>query len=724
MAGTGARLGLRAMVVALALAGAVLTPSDAGAADDTTLVLPGTTTSVVTADLDGDGEREIIRLIQDAQGAEHAVDGWSYDGSSWSRLGPIQMPRAEQEPSASPGSGGGSAVALLSWTSTGGDRVLALTSESVHDDPSGATCCLTLFDVRIAASGSLELQRLQEIDSGAQSFTAADVDGDGTDELVLHESLYGSGPDEQEATITVSRWTGSGFEPIFHDGDDDERWLFGFTLAETDGVAGDDLLSAPTAEGGLQRLIWRDGALQVEEAHIDMGGPNEGWVAGATDGTILLSLADEARAYRWKRGEDPVMVNALPTLMYPGLMLLGDGPDALVALQDGITLDGGEAPTLLLHDLELQELGEVGVNPATEEFWRIVNGRAGGAWNGTPVNIWPYTGPLNGVQIDGRPSFVASGMLIQLGGRDGFTARPMASLIGIAPIGTAGPDNAWAVLSDVYSGPSGSAYLSWGGASFGSGRVSVTPVDQLLLPDDDVLQASFELSDAVEVTSDARSGELFAAGEGFSISVTAPAGSRVLVANGTVLQDHEVGGEPLVVEVLPRPRRQDDENQELEAMIAVLAPDGRAITRRWTGTFVREPPEINLTATTDAMALSATLAGRATPGSIVTADGRPIQVDADGRFSASVDAPIWPAQMIVTARDPLGNEATELIEVVGLVDYRGLPWAAFMVAATIIVGGVLYVRTPKRRARALPDGDGRLEEVELEVFDGIEPRSR
>ena len=721
MARAGAHPGRGAIPIALALVGGGLLPSAVAATGEQTVVLPGTTTTAVTADLDGDGAREIIRLVQVGSSSGHAVDAWSLDGTTWSTLGQTPLPDSRQEPST--GQVGGYPVALLAATVEGRDRVLAFTAELVPDDPNGATCCLTVFDVRIAASGSLDLQRLQNIDSGAQSFMTADVDGDGTDELVLHESLYASDPDEQAATITVSRWTGSGFEATFQDSD--ERWLFGFTLAETDGVAGDDLLFAPTAEGSLQRLAWRDGALQAEEAHIDMGSPDEGWVAGATDGTIILSLVDEARAYRWPRGEDPVMVKALPTLSYPGLMLLGDGPDALVALQDGITLDRGESPTLLLHDLELRELGEVGVNPATEEFWRIVNGRAGSAWRGMPVNIWPYTGPLNGVQIDGRPSSAASGMLIQPGGRDGFTARPMASLIGIAPIGTAGPHDAWAVLGDMYSGPPGSAYLSWGGMSFGSGRVSVTPVDQLLLPDDEVVQAAFDLRDAVEVTSDVRSGELLADGEGFSIAVTAPAGSRVLVADGTDLQDHEVVSDPLVVEFLPRPTRLNDENQELEAMIAVVMPDGRGITRRWTGTFVREPPEIILAATTDAMALSATLEGRATPRSIVTADGRAVQTDANGRFVATVDAPIWPAHLVVTARDPLGNEATELVEVVGLVDYRGLPWAAIMVVATILVGGVLYVRTPKRRvARPMPDGDGRLEELELDAIDGIEPGSR
>jgi len=125
------------------------------------------------------------------------------------------------------------------------------------------------------------------------------------------------------------------------------------------------------------------------------------------------------------------------------------------------------------------------------------------------------------------------------------------------------------------------------------------------------------------------------------------------------------------------------------------------------------------------MALSATLSGRASPGSVVTADGVAIETDEQGRFSSSISAPLWPSRVLVTARDPLGNETTELVEVVGLVDYRGLPWAAILIAATLVVGGVLYVRTPKRRAAvSLPDGDGRLEELELDAVDGSEPGGR
>ncbi len=165
-------------------------------------------------------------------------------------------------------------------------------------------------------------------------------------------------------------------------------------------------------------------------------------------------------------------------------------------------------------------------------------------------------------------------------------------------------------------------------------------------------------------------------------------------------------------------------NQAFEAVLLVVTPWGQGITEQWSGTFIREPPEISVTASTDAMALSATLAGHASPGSMVDADGVTIETDDDGRFSASIDAPIWPSRVVVTARDPLGNEATTVVEVLGVVDYRGLPWAAILVAITLVVGAVLYVRTPRRRGASLPAGDGRLEELELDAVDGSEPTGR
>ena len=70
-------------------------------------------------------------------------------------------------------------------------------------------------------------------------------------------------------------------------------------------------------------------------------------------------------------------------------------------------------------------------------------------------NIYPYSGPVNGVLGDDGPAYVSSGMLIRPGGPDGYEARPIASLLGVQPIGAAGPQDAWVAMSDGYFSPPG-----------------------------------------------------------------------------------------------------------------------------------------------------------------------------------------------------------------------------------------------------------------------------
>ncbi|MGH2475041.1 MAG: hypothetical protein ACRDIL_07230, partial [Candidatus Limnocylindrales bacterium] len=445
------------------------------------------------------------------------------------------------------------------------------------------------------------------------------------------------------------------------------------------------------------------------------------------DGAIVLSLADAVSVVRWDRGRAPVAVGRLPSDTYPFVTIVGDGRDALVVVQDSVAIVGGATPATTVYDAELRPLGEVGVSPATEGFWRLVGGELTTAWGDVERNLYPYSGPLFGGVLDGRAAYVSSGILIQPGGPEGYEARPIASLIGVQPIGVAGPADAWAIVGDgFYGAPLGAAYLSWGGVPLGWGRLAITPRERLLRPDDEVTAASFELRNAVEIARDGAT-TLMADGDGFQATVTAAPGSVVIVADRSGLEDHEVGDEPLLVEILPRTNRQEELDEEFEVTLFVISPDGRGTTRHLTGTFVREPPEISVTAATDTMALAATLDGRASPGSLVTANGRAIATDDDGRFHASIDAPIWPSRVVVTARDPLGNESTQLIEVVGVIDYRGLPWTAILVVATLVVGGVLYIRTPRRRT-AVPapgaEGDGHLEELELGAIDGRERGGR
>ena len=725
MAGIGGRGGGLTGLVAVAVTlTAFAHPAPVAGAADPTLVLPGTTLTALTADLDGDGQGEIVRVVREPGAGLHAVNVWTHDGAGWSEVGSAPLALVTDDDGAIT-EFDNAAVALLLWRDAGRDRVLALSAALIPNDPISGTCCLTVSEVRTTPGGGVELSSLQRIGGGAQSYQAVDVDGDGTQELVLHESRIGPGPGDEEATVTVMRWSGMTFEPILEM--TDRRLLFGFFFAESDGVTGDDLLFGPSADGMIHRLAWTDGELRPSQAHIGTGERWEGWIAGVADGGIVISLGEELRVLRWRRGEEPVVVGRLRTLTFPGISVIGDGADALIATQDGFGFERGRLPTLTLHDLRLQRLGDVGVSPGTEGIWQMLNGVSSGGYGTLQRNIFPYSGPIPGAMVGGRAAFVSNGMLVQPGGPGGYESRPIASLIGVQPIGVAGPDDAWVVLGDGFGAPIGSAYLSFG-ETYGAGRLTVTPLEHLLLPDDEVESASVKLVDAVELVGDDGEARLMADGEGFEVVVSAPRGSAVIVANGpngSDLEEREIADGPVTMAIQPGTGRRDDTDIDFEAFVLVLTPDGRSLTRQWTGTFVREPPEIRVSAATDTMALSATLEGRASPGSQVTAGGQAIDVGDDGRFVASIDAPIWPSQVLVTARDLLGNEATDRVEVLGVFDYRGLPWAAILILATLVVGGVLYVRAPKRRMVAsTADGDGRLEEIELGTIDLVEPRGR
>jgi hypothetical protein len=518
----------------------------------------------------------------------------------------------------------------------------------------------------------------------------------------------------------VLRWNGAVFEQVFER--TDRQLLYGFTVGDSDGVAGQDLLLAPGTDGRIRRLAWADGGMELEQAQIDAGEPPEGWIVGVADGAIVLSLGQELRIVRWPRGEVATTVDRLGTLAYPGVGLVGDGPDAIVVVQDIFPFGNGRATNSTVYDMRLDELGEVAPNPATERIGMFLN-EASGSGRSTQRNIYPWAGPLFGGLEDRSPGYISAGVLIQPGGPDGYVAHPIASLIGVQPIGRAGPHDAWVGLGGAYSQPPGVAYLGWGGISPEWGRFAITSFDRVMLPDDEVNTTSFELSGAVEVQRDRGGATLMADGEGFQVAITAPAGSAVILVNGLFLNDRTIGEGPLVIDIAS-PRIHEEGNQSLETSILVVTPDGRGTTEHWTGTFVREPPEIRVTASTNGMSLSATLDGHAAVGSQVTANGVPIETDAEGRFTSSIDAPIWPSRVVVTARDPLGNEATTVVEVIGVVDYRGLPWAAILLAATLLAGGVLYVRTPNRRVTALPEGDAHLEELELDPVDGSEAARR
>ncbi len=97
------------------------------------------------------------------------------------------------------------------------------------------------------------------------------------------------------------------------------------------------------------------------------------------------------------------------------------------------------------------------------------------------------------------------------------------------------------------------------------------------------------------------------------------------------------------------------------------------------------------------------VSGQTIPGSTVTVNGRPGEVDSDGFFSVPVDVGVLPTEVRVMVADQIGNRTERVVTRVWPLDYRQLPWIPITVALTVVAGLVLFLRTPGTG----PSGDNR-----------------
>jgi hypothetical protein len=701
--------------VTLVLASAILGPAPAIAAAraDDALILPGTAHAALVGDIEGDGTREVVRVIDDPDGAR--VEAWGYADDGWVAVGSAPLRHASDSGEPSPINANRDAVALMAWHVGGSERVLAIVARASLAPPFPTVLGLTISEIR-RTDGGLALEPLPGDGLISASFIqAADFDADATDELVLTEWA----PDGTQR-LQIVRWSGAALEVVFDR--EDPPGSRGALAGESDGEPGDDLLIGPTPDGRFERIAWVDDGLTAEASELGLGRRRsfDGWVVGATDGAIVLLTNTAVRVARWPRQEGVTQVAELPSGGFPSAYLIGHGRDAVLAVFDASAVFEGRETLTNLYDLALRPLGTV-LSPPVEVALSTVAGGERQPLFTLDRPIFPYLGPLPNGWIDGRPGLAANGLLILPDGRGGFERQTTSSLAGLHPVGIAGPEGRWmALLEGLASVTPGQAYLSPGPWA-PNGRVIIARVEDLLGADDWRAVATVELHGAVE-TGPALDGvrPLLADGDGFELQVTAPPGSSAIIANGWRTEEVRESDGLFTVEIAPpRPGRRD-RNQPLAVTLVVVTPVGRVSTVRWEGFFVRELPTLDLgAATTQPFALRARIEGHASAGTTVTIGGAPAGNDADGSVDLVVDAPIWPSSVVVVARDPLGNEAREIVEVVGFVDYRSLPWQAFVVVATLVAGAVLYIRVPNRpqSVSARLTGDAHLEEMDLDAPD-------
>jgi hypothetical protein len=665
--------------------------------------LPGTTPAAIAADVDGDGAREVVRITGPADAVRLEV--WDVVDGQWAATLSV-------EPEGVPGRGrvigGNTATALVRARVDGLDRALLLTggSTSGSDAPG---CCLALQEV-VDGGDRPELRPLPAPELPAESIVVADLDGDGTDELVaslVNWSEDGSRSSTNVAVLgrdadrwrTLAEWEESG-----------AWWVM--SLGETDGAPGTELLAAGEA-GDLARVAWIDGALQIERARLVVDN-EQAWVAGSIDGNLVVTSSTTVALFRWPRGDQPTMLASHETLEYPSVGVLGSGSESLVVVQEH-TERGTVVPVSQVLDARLRPIGEVATTAQAAVLADVAERLARDGWTGSPpTNIWPYFGPEDGEWDGGATSYIVGGMRVTAAPGGSFETRPSASLVG-RPIGRVGPDGGWVALGDSYVSTGAISYLQPGFFPFEGSTLTLVPLATFQDPAERTLATSIALEGGIATGEDGDASTILAAPTGVEIIITVVPGTVAVSWDGTRVTDHgEVDAGELRLSVDPPSRPRPGSEYSFERDLILLGPDGSATVHRWNGTFAPEAPELTAWTRLEGLSLDATVAGRASAGSRITVDGRDVTLNGFGAYRATVDAPPWPRTVVVVARDPFGGEQRATVEVIGLVDYRGLPWVPIAGAATLLGGVVLFLRTPRHRPLAQRPvlDDGRLEDLD------------
>ncbi|MDQ2674308.1 MAG: hypothetical protein M3Y40_06600, partial [Chloroflexota bacterium] len=285
-------------------------------------------------------------------------------------------------------------------------------------------------------------------------------------------------------------------------------------------------------------------------------------------------------------------------------------------------------------------------------------------------------------------------------------------IVGAGVIGTAGEGGSWLVTAGEPWANGAFTYLGNIGYEPTYGMLGVTPLSAVLAGP---TPPSVQIHGATVVSTE-DGDRLYTDGEPFQLTVEGAPGDVVVAYDGLRTVTGEIAETSTVLTIDPPGRR--DRNAAFDLAVFVLGPTGLASATSWPAEALRAVPEVTATAESEAFSFQATITGQLDGEATLTVDGRPVVPSPAGYFRAEVDAPIWPRDVLVVATDLLGRETVQQVEVIGFLDYRGLPWIPIIGVLTIVAGIVLFIRTPRLRPdeRLQPDGDGRLEEIDGDLI--------
>ena len=708
MAGV-ARIQRAGGTVPLALCALLLSSAPVAGADEQDasagIALAGGVMAGLVADLDGDGGGEVIAVLGPSDGAGPLlVQAWSEQDGSWSSLGRVPLERWDDNDDRPRAARGPDGAGLTTVRTEAGIQVLVPVVATGFESPGG--CCLSLSTLSVGPAG-LQVELADRAFGAAESLTVVDLEGDGLDELVVTEYVpMSEDAQSYEARYYLLRQTAAGWErvslPL-----DQEAGPYLALAGETDGVAGDDLIFVYPEEPFIVRLAVGGGELRPERVVTDLIDQQVGsWFAAATDGLLVVVDGAGIGTAEWPRGGLPVRNDTVSTVPYPSIFLFGEGPNArLVELTDnGMQRDGGRLGLRVYSmGLELQE--EIDAPPLAQELWEMNSNSGQGSLGEVGYRLYPQIGPIPG-GLDGDAALLGAGALLTIAPDGSLAVRETQPMVGASPIGFAGEDGDWLASGPGWFGMSSIVYLTGGFSP--DMPISVMPLDSVLDPNP--IPGSWSLAGTTSATVDGAEA-LAVGGDGFTATVDGEPGTLVISSLGSRTDVTEVGDGPVTVTLEPG---RGDENEQLTASIVTISPTGLASSASWEVAVYRQPPELTTSSESGLFSLRSSIRGTVPPGTSLTVDGQAVELTADGSYAVEVDAPAWPREVLVVARDPAGNETVERLEVIGFVDYRGLPWIPIVGTLTVIAGLVMFVRTPNPRpeARLAQDGDGRLEEID------------
>ena len=681
--------------------------------------LSGQVTEALTVDLDGDGIREVVAALasEDRPGLT-AIQAWwvAADGSVQSdnqirirrsatfddRVAIGNGIRIDEE--GMTGIRVGEPTQLFTARRAGREVALAATIGTNPDLT--IPCCLTIWEVTAAGTGEIGLNLVAETNEFASQIVVADLDGDGTDELVVTEPR---GDADSDLALGLLRWNGASYDYTRHA----LRGGLGCCAAildagDSDGIPGDDVLfSGGVAEDLLARLTLRLGFLALEEVSITSF---TAWVLALPGGPAVLTAGNDmtVQLWSWRRDEPPQLIDEQLHRSGVPLAVLGSGERTVIIIGHGPNPDSVLAMRGDLRD---------GITFASDARTGVAASVA--LFDPRSLNA-PYSGTIPGGLPGAAEAYVFNGLLLQpaASGTDGepVSVEPIALLPDHSLEGTVGPDAAWmaslsAPPTGAREGPPQHPAVDLHLVAL-PGPLELTSTASILVPEAEfgVLQPTL----AGVAPDPERPADFIVGSEAVDVEIEGPPGSRIWWSRGGATRETSIGADGTARIRLLEPASADiNDGIAFSPSVTLVTPAGHGYHASWRIRVYRQPPDLGMDEEVPLIDFAPAVTGRTLPGSTITVNGQPGEVGPDGTFSVPVEAGVVPTEVRIVVTDLVGNRTERLVTRVWPIDYRQLPWVPIAVLLTLTAGAVLFLRQPESRPgrRLTPEDESSFEEI-------------